>query len=216
MTPKQIVRVGVLGDIHAEDVRLESALELFARSCVDAVLCVGDVVDGHGDVEHTIELLEQEDVLTVAGNHDRWALSGTLRSLPDATRELSSRSRAFLCRLPATVELTTPLGRGLLCHGIGDDDMAELKPEDRGYALQSNTPLQAILHSDLRLMIGGHTHRRMVRRLGTLIVVNAGTLTGDDGGCLVLDLDARAAAFHAFEGTRPGAGVEVALEPSAF
>jgi hypothetical protein len=49
------MRLGLLGDIHAEDERLLAALQLFGRA-------------------------HDAGALGVRGNHDRWLLEGTFRS----------------------------------------------------------------------------------------------------------------------------------------
>ena len=52
----------------------------------------------------------------------------------------------------------------MLCHGVGTDDEAWLLPDTRGYALQDIPTLRELmLDDDVRFMIGGHTHERMVR-----------------------------------------------------
>ena len=112
-------RIGALGDVHTEDVAVERALEFFARRELDAVLCVGDIVDGLGDVERTVSLLREGSVVCVAGNHERWALSGSMRDLPEATAALSDDARDWLAALPAPRRLPTaprpPLTRHTPC-----------------------------------------------------------------------------------------------------
>ncbi|HEU4536333.1 MAG TPA: metallophosphoesterase family protein [Polyangiaceae bacterium] len=207
-------RFGLLGDVHAEDVALATALEHFARVGVDAVLCVGDVVDGRGDLERCRELLEGHRVACVAGNHERWLLGGTMRSLADAHRaeRLTAATRAFLASLPPTREFETPAGRLLLCHGVGDDDMAQLRPYDEGYALANNAALARLRAAGrYRFAVGGHTHRRMARRFGDLCFVNPGTLFREhEPGFATLDLGAGAVQF--FEWRAPG-GAPTPLEP---
>ena len=36
-------RIGIIGDVHAEHLRLSAALEYLGESEVDAVLCTGDL-----------------------------------------------------------------------------------------------------------------------------------------------------------------------------
>ncbi len=54
-------------------------LAAFADLSLDAVLCVGDVVDGGGDADRCCALLSAAAVSTVRGNHDRWFLEDTMR-----------------------------------------------------------------------------------------------------------------------------------------
>jgi predicted phosphodiesterase len=179
--------VGVLGDVHAEDDRLDEALGWFEQRRVDSVLCVGDIVDGPGDIERTIELLRQHHVRCVAGNHDRWFLAGQMRGLPDATLEMTDGARAWLATLPATLALETVAGPMMLCHGIGTDDMSRLTPDSSSYDIESNDELQRILgEGRVRFVVGGHTHRRMLRTFGSVRVVNAGTLLRHHEPCVAL------------------------------
>jgi predicted phosphodiesterase len=195
--------IGVLGDAHAEDERVERALAHFREIGATVVLCAGDVTDGYGSATRTAELLADHGALTVRGNHERWTLSNTMRGFPGATdpATLSARARAFLASRPATLELSSSLGPLLLCHGLGANDMAKVKPDDFGLALTSNDDLQALIHSQrYRLLVNGHSHRPMVRRFETLTIVNAGTLKRDEYPCLVvIDFARRVVDFVPFD-----------------
>ena len=211
-------RVGVLGDVHAEDVALDAALHFFAHQSLDAVLCVGDIVDGPGDAERTVALLMEHDVVCVRGNHERWFAGGHARSLPDATPAgtLSGGAKAFLASLPATRTLDTVAGAALLCHGLGRDDMARLDDDTRGYALACCTELWSVHAArDVAWMIGGHTHRRMVRRFDHLTVLNAGTLYRAHDPCLMMvDFEALEASFYDLDGDRaPALATRNTLRP---
>jgi predicted phosphodiesterase len=192
-------RIGVIGDVHAEDALLEAAVAFLFDQSVGAILCTGDVVDGRGSAQRACELLREHDVVTVRGNHDRWFVEGTMRTLPDATRtsDIDAAGHAFLAQLPAQRELVTPAGSLLLCHGLGTNDMARLGADDFGYALEVNDDLQALLRlARHRWVINGHTHRRMVRRFGALTVINAGTLKRDNDPCvLIVDFTLGRAGF---------------------
>jgi predicted phosphodiesterase len=194
-------RLGLLGDVHTEHKRLELALRFLRSHQVDATLCVGDVADGTGDLAECCRLLAESSVLCVRGNHDRWLLEGTMRELSDATpvAGLTTEVRSFLSSLPPTRTLETISGELLLCHGLGENDMARLLPDDFGYALESNDELHALLAAKRwSVVVGGHTHRRMVRRFGELTVINAGTLyRHHEPGFGLLDLKARSVEFYA-------------------
>ncbi len=172
-------RIGIVGDVHAQADNLEAALLFFEQNGITTILCVGDVVDGPGDANRCCELLREWNVPTVKGNHDRWLLENTMRDLPDTTprEQLTAASIQWLQELPITFELETVAGRLLLCHGIGANDMKGLTPDASAYDLESNLELQFLLREDkFRFLVGGHTHRRMVRRFGSLTAINAGTL----------------------------------------
>ena len=135
--PEELRVAGIIGDVHTEADTLERVLDRLARFDLDHILCTGDLPDGPGEshaVERCVELLQQRDVLTICGNHDRWLEEGQMRDLPDATfaEDLSEQARTYLRELPATFEFDTPIGRLLFCHGLGHDDMAGVKPHEHG------------------------------------------------------------------------------------
>lgn len=166
---------------------------------VDATVAVGDIVDGPGgDVDRCCRLLEQAEVMAVRGNHERWLLTGERRHERNATQRISEHTQAYLESLPTTRQLETASGRALLCHGVGEDDMAFLTPETQGYGLQAIGELRELmLRSDLDFAIGGHTHRRMVRCFPGLTFINVGSLHPQDEPCFaVLDFEAQQVQFY--------------------
>jgi predicted phosphodiesterase len=187
--PRLPARLGLLGDLHAEDGALGLALRVFADEGVDRVLSVGDIAAGRGSVDRCCARLAEAGAAVVRGNHDRWMLAGAMRELPHATLDVSAATRAFLAALPATMRVDTVACTLLLCHGLGGDDMASVDPDD-GYGLRYNEPLQALIEGDAPLvMVNGHTHRRLVWSSGRLAVINAGTLLrGHDPCFAILDL----------------------------
>ena len=194
-------RIGVIGDIHAQHVRLASALAALEERGVELVLATGDIADGSGSVEECCRLLEAHGFVTVCGNHDRWLLAGTARDLHEATvlADLSENSRAFLARLPRMVELATARGTALLCHGLGPNDMSKVGPDDFGYALATNDELQNLLRNGyFRWVINGHSHRQMVRPFPGMTIINAGTLRPHSPCFLEIDFEQEVVSVFEF------------------
>jgi predicted phosphodiesterase len=185
----EIRRIGLLGDIHAEARHLEAALRTFQGEGVDLILSTGDIVDGVGDVERCVELLIHHGVRAVRGNHERWFKDGNNRILPDATfrEKVAADAVLWLEALPRLIEVETVAGPLLLGHGVGPDDMSRLHMDTEGYALQCLDALWDLLaEADLRWVVGGHTHRRMLRIFNRppgapLGFLNPGTLRFDQG-----------------------------------
>lgn len=177
-----IRRIGLIGDVHAEHDALRFVIDELARLGAETLLQVGDIADGAGDLDATIELLEQHRVLAVRGNHDRWLLNGQARELPLATpvAAVSAASRHYLSQLPITRELRSARGDVLLCHGLGKNDMVGVKPDTGAYDIAFNTELQSLIaERRYRFVLNGHTHRAMLRTFGSLSIINAGTLHRD-------------------------------------
>ncbi|HEY6401069.1 MAG TPA: metallophosphoesterase [Blastocatellia bacterium] len=197
-------RVGVLGDIHCEDGRLETALRFFETRRVDLICSVGDIIDGPGDPNRTIDLLIEHDVVCVRGNHERWLLKGEMRDLPDANTnfDLKTSSWEFVENLPLWRRLETVAGSALLCHGLGEYDMGGVWPWDNALTLHSNQALWKLVNSrEYDFIINGHTHRRLAQKFEDLTLINAGTLFRNHGPCcLIIDFEARVAEYFNLPG----------------
>jgi predicted phosphodiesterase len=187
-------RAGLIGDIHCEVVRLKRVIEHFRSAGVAAILAVGDIADGPGDLNEACALLQAAGALVVTGNHDRWLLAGEMRDLPDATRPeaVTPDARRYLSDLPKTRLLDSPRGSVLLCHGLGDDDMASVRPDDDCEALRANNALGKLLDlRPARFVINGHSHRPMLRTIDGLTILNTGTLHPKHRPvCSIADFDA--------------------------
>lgn len=200
------MRLGLIGDVHAEDEHLHVALDALVTARVDRILCSGDIVDGVGDVDRTCTLLARHNVLTVRGNHDRWIREDEMRTLPNAQRmtDLAPTSVEWLKSLPVTITLDVPFGKLLLCHGVGTNDMQRITPDDGRRAISSNEDLLKVLFDPtIAFMVFGHTHEPMARSFErgvgnpALVVVNAGSLARDeDPSFAILDTVARRVDFH--------------------
>lgn len=205
-------RLLLIGDIHTEATRLRHVLAHATATAPDAILSVGDIVDGPEDVGACIALLRSHDVIAVRGNHDRWLAEG--HPLDVFTGD--DDARAWIAALPATRHLDTVAGPLLLGHGVGDHDMQRLYPDDDGYALESNFALEELLTDAVyRWFVGGHTHAPMIRHFGPLTVLNPGTLSRRDRpGFLEVDLAAGRGRWYrvALDGITAEREVSLALD----
>jgi len=196
-----LARLGVIGDIHAEDLRLERALGVLQATGAECCLSVGDIADGRGDLDRCVRLLEQAGAHAVRGNHDRWLVAGQMRELVGATLHCEPSTLRYLATRKSSLEFMTVAGRALLCHGFGDDDMSKLAPDDGAYAVESNQALTRLLEDPgLRFVLNGHSHRPMLRPVGGLWIINAGTLRPGHGPSFVLvDFAELALTWFGFE-----------------
>ena len=171
-------RLGVIGDVHCESETLERVLDALGTMRVDAVLCVGDLVDGAGNADATLGYAGDAG-RAVRGWQPRTLVArrGATVARPRDAVDLRKVPCVHFESLPRVRHYPTPCGNALLCHGVGDDDEAWLKPDTRGYALQDIPTLRELmLDEEVQFMLGGHTHQRMVRGFAGLTVVNAGTI----------------------------------------
>ena len=185
------MRLGLIGDVHCSPL-LRTACDFFDRCAVDHVLCVGDLCDGPGSLSDTIALVRTRAARCVRGNHDRWLLGDRMRSLPHAQQrgELDPDSLAWLGALPTSLAIDE--GRVVLTHALFDDDMSFVRADTPAIDVIDNRAWTKARHAHpaMRVLITGHTHARMIRRIDGVLFVNPGTLHVEHSpGFLLLELD---------------------------
>ena len=214
-----VTRLGLIGDLHAEHARLDAVLDWFAGHPVDAIACTGDIADGRGSVDDCCRALRDANVTTVAGNHDRWLLDDRVRHVQHAhlRAELADDTLAYLASLPRTQTLNTVQGPALLCHGIGENDLARVWPGRRPEEIRRSRDLDALIEADEhRFVVNGHMHFRVLMHFENLTLMNAGTLMGERAGVTVIDFaEGTITAFSVGDGTRPVRLLEIPLAPES-
>ncbi|MDA1073931.1 MAG: metallophosphoesterase family protein [Proteobacteria bacterium] len=202
-----IRRLGIIGDVHCEHLRLDRALGWLAGQQLDAVICTGDLADGVGCLDECARMLEQAQVVCVSGNHDRWLLTDRVRHLADAQRrcDLNDATIEYLSGLKKTESISTTAGPALLCHGVQQDDLGKVWPGTQRSQPERHAGMDSLLLDEqVSIMINGHLHYRVLIDFHNLLLINAGTLRGEHGGIAVLDIEADEIAAYEFETSGPG------------
>ena len=177
--------IAAIYDIHGNLPALDAVLDDVRRSGVDRIVVGGDVVPGPLPRE-TIDRLTGLDIPVefIHGNGDRVvraAMAGVeptevpvpFRDLIHWTAaQLDSTHATVLSAWPPTLRLhVAGIGNVLFCHATPQNDrdnFTRLTPEDRVLSMFGAV--------DADLVVCGHTHMQFERRIGTLRVVNAGSV----------------------------------------
>lgn len=171
------MKIVVISDIHGNAYALEHILPALRREAADAIVCLGDAIQGGAQPAETVALLRELGCPVVMGNADAWLLSGVETdgdTIPESRKirlnavrdwslaQLSEADKAFIAAFQPTVTLPLDGKRTLLCfHGspASFDDI--LLPTTPGADFERL--LAPYLPS---VMCGGHTHMQQTRRLG--------------------------------------------------
>jgi len=179
------MRVAALYDIHGNLPALDAVLEEVRQAGVDHIVVGGDVVPGPMPLETLSCLLSLDISLQfIMGNGDREVLAqmtGThVSTLPQQVQELIKHSAQqlspehskLIASWPKTLRVEIPgLGQVLFCHATPGNDIeifTRLTPEER------LLPIFEGLNESL--VICGHTHMQFDRTIGSIRVVNAGSV----------------------------------------
>ena len=192
-TERQMRRVGVIADVHANLPALIAALSELERIGVDAIYAGGDLV-GYGP--HPVgvcQLLQSRSIASAYGDHD-YAVGHDLAECggADATaveRELARRSlawtrshsdewtREFLRGLPFDLRFTLGANRIRLMHG---------SPRSAREYLFEHQPTitfeQIATESDCDVLVFGGSHRPWIGKYAGVLFVNCGSVGQPDDG----------------------------------
>jgi len=201
------MRVGVVSDVHNNVEALTYALD-HLRDC-DVVLSLGDLVSDYRVSPAILDMARDAQLLGIAGNHEKSVLVNPGSRLRES---LASDDLAYLQALPATRQLELDGRRILLAHGAPWDDPASYRCQ---YVLAHDTAsLERIADGGRDLVLLGHTHVPMARRIKATLVLNPGSCgeaRGREGQLTYGRLDTRLGAATVF-GIRPGTAPERLLD----
>lgn len=179
------MRVAAIYDIHANLPALEAVLQDIRHAGVDQIVVGGDVLPGPMPRE-TIACLRSLEVPVqfICGNGDRVVLAEMrgqeISEVPEphrdgirwTARQLRADDEALLASWPATCRLTVEgLGDVLFCHATPRNDIecfTRLTADDRLVPVFEGVGVP--------LVVCGHTHMPFDRTIGTIRVVNAGSV----------------------------------------
>lgn len=177
------MRLGLLGDVHGNDIALEAVLRAARDLGTDGLLVTGDLVGYYFAPGRVLELLSAWQTWTVRGNHEDMLIRA--RSDLDALTEiegkygcglrhalsaLSGDELDRLCNLPHPLDLELGGRRVLLCHGAPWDNDCYVYPD------ASPDVLERCAAGGHDLVVLGHTHYAMVHRVGATTIVNPGSV----------------------------------------
>ncbi len=160
--------VGVLSDIHANEIALEAVLDDMPD--VERLVCAGDVVGYNPWPAECVDALRERGVPTVMGNHDRAVARGTgfrfngmaEAGVEHAERELSAGQLEWLRSLPDE----RMVDNVKLVHGHPEDPDRYTYPREFGPELLGEEDV----------LVLGHTHVQGHETYDEGVVLNPGSV----------------------------------------
>ncbi|GAB3805726.1 metallophosphoesterase family protein [Micromonospora zhanjiangensis] len=165
------MRLAVISDVHGNLPALEATLAAIAADGADMTVNLGDLLSGYVQPADTADRLIELGLPTVRGNHERQLLTLPRESMGMTDRIaddlLTPRHRGWLASLPMTFE---PAPQVLAFHGTPTDDLQYLMHTVEPAGARPATPAEVEERvgdvSGYRLLLCGHTHRRVVAVTG--------------------------------------------------
>lgn len=193
------MKLGIVSDIHCNIAGLNEALRRIGD--VDRLICLGDSIWEYRFSNEVVALLRERDAAVILGNHEE-GFFGPHGARARARDGIDPDLMQWLAERPYRIELAIGGKRVLLVHST--------PWEPRGaYVHPHSALLDRFGEADADIVLYGHTHEQLVRRVGRVLVVNPGS-AGDardnrNGrllSCAVLDLASEEATVIDFPDPR--------------
>ncbi len=175
--------IAVLADVHGNMPALDAVLADVERRRPDEVLIGGDLVGRGPEGSRVVTTIRDTGWQTIRGNHEDYLLDFRRRRVPVAwwsqrrwaasrwmAAELSAADVAWIEALPPMLRSALEPGL-LLVHGTPESANAGLGPWTSDAELSRH-----LAGLNTEVLICGHTHRPMDRRLAEGRVVNVGSV----------------------------------------
>ncbi len=161
------MKIGVVSDIHCNAVALRSALDRLAPR-VDEVFVAGDAVYEYRFSSEVVHMLKEGKFPYILGNHEMVLLSPAgdrARSAPTVVED----DLLFMSERPLRIDCQLG-GRSItMVHA------SPWAPYDR-YLNEDNPEWDRCAELDADILITGHTHVPMMKRVGRTLIVNPGSI----------------------------------------
>jgi putative phosphoesterase len=191
------MRLLIISDVHGN----KEALDAVMAVPYDEVICLGDLVDYGPSPGECIDMLMQQKILTIMGNHDSavafrmdCGCGYAYKHLSQSTREytwdvLNDVQIEFLRTLSQNLERTQKGKKLYFTHGSPLSFYDYIKPDTPEATIQEYTK-----EIEADFIFIGHSHLPFIRKIGDLTLVNPGSVgqprDGDTrASCAIFDTD---------------------------
>ena len=177
------MKLALLGDIHGNKFALQAVLESAKNHNVDKLLITGDLVGYYPFVKEVLDLLKPWKKFIVSGNHEvmmknsindndylKKISSKYGSSIKIALNTLSSKEIDYLTGLPHPLHIEIDNKKIILCHGSPENINEYLYPDINFELLQWADNYSA------EIVVCGHTHHPMLKKVKNKIYVNPGSV----------------------------------------
>jgi len=169
------MKVLVISDIHGNIFGLRTVLN--DAKIVDKIICAGDITGYYPFVDETIDEMKKNKIISVRGNHDQYLMDGkapldksqTVKDSVLRMKKLISPSNlSDLKTLPDFLNLDIDGKKVLVYHGSPWNYLEERVYPDYQY-------FDKFKSVDADVVILGHTHYPLIKKIGNLTLVNPGS-----------------------------------------
>ena len=179
------MKIGIVSDLHCNLQGLDLALQ--AMGDVDELLCLGDSIFEYRFSNGVVQRLRDRRAHIIQGNHEE-VFMGSAGARARQRAGIDPALMDFLGQQPPRRYLDLAGKRLLLIHSTPWEPRGE-------YVHPHSTKLDRFAEADADIVLYGHTHCQVVKRVGGVLVINPGSAgdardsrNGRQLSCAVLDM----------------------------
>jgi len=187
------MKIGLFSDAHGNSIGLKIALDyLIKKESIKKLFFLGDAGGYFSDINEVINLLRENNVFCLLGNHDAMLLGRQtidpekepIYKLITSQKRLSKNNQIFLNQQLPFYSTIIDNKKFLFVHGSPFDPLNTYIYPDYDLSSFKELPFDVVFM--------GHTHRPFVKKINHLSIVNVGScgLPRDQGNlisCVVYD-----------------------------
>jgi len=170
------MKIAILSDIHGNLEALQSIGDAW-----DELWVLGDLVNYGPNPAEVVDYVRKNGAIVVRGNHDHAVGYGADPQCSPAFRQmaramqtyteavLSDEQKAYLRRLPTTVQKVVDGRRFFLCHATPAEPLFQYGPREEAFWAREAAAV------DAEILLVGHTHLPFILNVGAQQVVNPGS-----------------------------------------
>ncbi len=177
------MKLAILSDIHGNHVALKAVLKSVDAFKIKKLVILGDFVGYYYWPDKVLKLIQNYDVIAVAGNHEH-ILKKSIESssylnkvnkkygsgIKLAIEKLTTVQINYLINLPDKKVFKTNEGEILLCHGSPWNNDEYIYPDKFDLYIKKYEKLK------YKWILQGHTHYPMIKTLRNKKVINPGSV----------------------------------------
>ena len=177
------MKIAIISDIHANYSALKNCVNDIKKKGVDKIVCLGDLVGYYYDPEKCIDLLLENEVECIKGNHEDMLLEihDNAKMLEKyintygngirlAYEKLSKYHWNFIKNLPEKRNLIFDKIDILIAHGAPWDNNFYIYPNSKDEVFKK------LEKYSQKFVFLGHTHYQMIKKVYNKIIANPGSI----------------------------------------
>jgi predicted phosphodiesterase len=175
-------RVALVSDIHGNAVALRALVTDLERQGADQVVCLGDVSQGGPQPAEVTDTVLAQGWATVMGNSDAFLLDPDAGDEPVTPRLLEVREWSCAQLGPERLELIAGYSPTIELSLDGSVKLLAFHGSPRSFdeillpSLGLEEHREALSGNEADVFAGGHVHLQWLRRLGSSVFVNPGSV----------------------------------------